>query len=115
MLRVLKQAVPPLLNDVQGMPRSIRFASQVLQLALDRFGIEFAHKAANVLQLAATALATFDAAMFFNREAKEGGSSKVAKSWALSWVNARPTSCNRVASRLRALFDGSSVIRLGRK
>ena len=70
MLRVLKQAVPPLLNDVQSMPRSIRFASQVLQLALDRFGIEFAHKAANVLQLAATALATFDAAMFFNREAK---------------------------------------------
>ena len=34
----------------------------------------------------------------------EAGRSKVCKSWALSWVSARPTSCSRVASRLRALL-----------
>jgi hypothetical protein len=77
-LRILEQAVTPLLNDVQGVSRRIRCASQVLQLSLDGFGIEFAHKAANVLQLAATALATFDAVMDLNCEAKgrrqiEGG------------------------------------------
>ena len=62
------------------MPRGIRFASQVLQLSFDGFGVEFAHKAADVLQLAATVPATFDAIMFLNCEVKEGGRSKVAKS-----------------------------------